>query len=134
MRNVGLGSIADHRGNQHHVSQPEYEKYHNLVPLGGGNYTPGMYQDTSEFASGEDKTAGNQSVSMESFQPDFRGAVGHGHNHAISAEETVLLSPEGLLSNTEVVEASSETGIDECNDKSRVEGGNDNNLAHVGQY
>ena len=62
-----------------------------------------MYQDTSEFAS---KSHDKQTLecgtgSIESFRQHFGGAVGLGHNHATSAEETVL-SPGGtLLSNHE---------------------------------
>ena len=83
-----------------------------------------MYQDTSEFASGEDKTADAQSASIESFQPDFRGAVGHGHNHAVSAEETILSPDAALLSNDEGVEKSSHDI-----EKSLTE---DESAAHVG--
>jgi len=64
------------------------------MPNDCGNFTPGMYQDTSEMASATEERAALAERSCESFQY-FGGAVGRGHNHGVSAEETVL-SPECL--------------------------------------
>ena len=58
------------------------------------DYTPGMYQDTSEFAS---KTAGGgeaNSASVASFsQQNFGGVVGRGHKHDSSNGQETELSP-----------------------------------------
>ena len=57
-----------------------------------------MYQDTSEFASGEDRTAGNGSVSDDrSYTQHFGGEDVHSHNRVVSGEET-MLSPGTFLS------------------------------------
>lgn len=83
---------------QHHASVPDYAFLGAADNTSG--YTPGMYQDTSEFASRleDEKTAGNGSGSIASFHHN----VGRGHKHGLSGGNGTDLSHQEYLSMNDV--------------------------------